>query len=119
MAEAIIDKVKCAKCGSDVRDNTQFCYSCGDSLAAAEIVPEESGVSGKQDAAAASENAPDNGAKLARAAEERKKARVERKKVVGYRWDPPESSGVGLMLLYAGAIAAIVLVIVFLGVRWR
>jgi len=132
MAETIIDKQKCGNCGSDVRDNTQFCYNCGKStLPDVPAEPESNGATakkpGESEAKAALDELaaklsreqanPDN--KLAKAAEERKRARVERRRTKDYRWEPIEDTSALRLVLAAGLVALGVLLLVLAALWWK
>ena len=132
MAEAIIEKQICEKCGVDVRDNTQFCYNCGSSVSVPQPTNEvETGetadpaaVSGEtqaalDDLAARLKIEEPTEEKLARAADERKKARVERRKPKDYTWVPMEETSTIRLLATAILIAVLVGVVVLFGVWWR
>ena len=127
MPEAIIEKEVCAKCGVDVREDTQFCYNCGGPVAAdpgtdSPVAPEsgtdatttngeETPASDETQAAlddlAEKLRAPDaddapEGDKLAIAAAARKKARVTKRQTKKVRWEPREDDlSAGLVLMAA------------------
>lgn len=39
MPEAILEKAKCRACGTDAREGSQFCYSCGEPMAGRSEAP--------------------------------------------------------------------------------
>src|SRR2546423_10274098 len=100
MAETIIDKTRCDECGFDVRENTQFCYNCGTRVDTESVEENRNGSSTQRVADGEAQAALDDLTarfkieeppvedKLARAAEERKKDRVERRKPKDYTWEP-------------------------------
>jgi len=130
MAETIIDKSKCSDCGADVRENTQFCYNCGKSVNVDTALPangEPSDEAADDRAKAALDDlaaklrldetqAED---KLARAAEERKRSRVERRRSKEYRWEPIEGGSTIRLLLVAILVPAFVLFVVIAALWWR
>jgi uncharacterized Zn finger protein (UPF0148 family) len=107
MAEVVVEKAVCEKCGMDVRDGTAFCYNCG---AAVGSVPEASVVE------PAEPETPDE--KLSRAAAERKKARVGlRRATTEYTWEGTDDTR--WVLLSGVAVTVIVMIIVLLMVFWK
>ena len=125
MSGTTVEKETCAKCGVDVRENTQFCYNCG-----AENAPEEKAIPAPTDAvpkAALDSNAkaalddlaaklksdePEKSEKLAKAADRRKKARVDKRKVRTYRWEPAPPSSVTYVMVSALLVAFVAGVVV-------
>lgn len=128
MPKATIEKAVCEKCGADVRENTVFCYNCGSPLSEAGTlpVPDSNGSGPKANARTQaalddlaekmSNTEPADGNKLAKAAAERKKARVIQRRPREFVWEPVEDSSSRLVVLFAILIAVIVGVIVFLTV---
>lgn len=130
MPEATVENAVCAECGVDVRENTMFCYNCGSAVGE---IPTQSliasnGVEPEVDdetQAALNELAEklkideDADNKLAKAAAERKKARINQRRSTEYTWEPTEESSAGLTILLAILITLIAAGIVFLTVLWR
>ena len=138
MLDALLEKTVCEKCGVTVRENTSFCYSCGSpivqvkivdaSVAGADAAPDANGAPAKLDVA--SQTALDDLAKmfnvdeavddkLAKAATERKKARVSQRKVKTIVWEPVEDSSTIPLVLFAAVITVIVAGVVILMVFWK
>jgi len=118
MAEAVLEKEVCGKCGVDVRENTQFCYNCGGKLATEpETLISPNGAGSKKPSAAKAEAKASDGKKLSRAAEERRKARVSQRTSNEYAWEP--GGDFRLTFLVAILIAVIVAAVVFLTVFWK
>ena len=127
MADAIIEKVVCQKCGAGVRDGTTFCYNCGSSVAGLSVADEAEKIETNVDAiepASTSDgftetiklDAPD-GDKLSRAADQRRKSRASLRKPKEYTWEPADDFRT--VLLIALLIAAIALGVVFVAVFWK
>jgi predicted amidophosphoribosyltransferase len=125
-----VEKEVCRECGVDVRENTTFCYNCGSRVAElpAATVPESNGSEPEVDAETRAalddlaekfkiDEEADN--RLAKAAAERKKARLSQRRSNEYTWAPVEDRSSGLILLVALLITVITAVIVFLTVVWR
>lgn len=118
MPETVIDKEVCPKCGAAVRENTQFCYNCGAPVGladqngtASDEDPEEARKAAIAELEARfkiDEPTPESEDKLAKAAEERKKARVERRKPKEYRWEPAATVSLGQLMLLSVLVALIV-----------
>jgi uncharacterized Zn finger protein (UPF0148 family) len=133
MQEATIEKPACGNCGVDVRENTLFCYNCGsrvveDKSVESPLTVETNGLrSGNASKAQAAlddlanrlKNDELAGDKLAKAAAERRKARVRRRKSKEVVWEPNDDLSAGLILLLAVIITAITACIVFLVIIWR
>lgn len=136
MAEAKVVEAVCEKCGADVRENTAFCYNCGTPVVETEpivdepdeILIEES--NGDYPAEDATKSALDDLAerlkldeeaddKLAKAAAERKKARVKQRKPKEFTWESSEDSSGGLLVVVALLISLVAGIVVFLTVFWR
>jgi hypothetical protein len=132
MPETIIDKEVCAKCGADVREDTQFCYNCGGPVATDPVTDatptngEETPASDETKAALddlaeklRADDAPGPD-KLAIAAAARKKARVSKRPVKKVRWEPLEDDlSAGLVLLAAVLVTVVVAIVVVLTVVWK
>ena len=128
MPEATIEKAVCEKCGADVRENTVFCYNCGSPLAEGQTSPDPESNGSVPSADAETKAALDDlaekmsitesadGDKLAKAAAERKKARVIQRRSREFVWEPIGDTSGRLIVLVAILIAMIVAVIVFLTV---
>jgi hypothetical protein len=120
-----IEKTVCETCGVDVRENTQFCYNCGSKL---EVVAslETNGAATVDDETKAAlddlagklSHGSESDDELAKAATERKKARVMHRKRLEYKWEPHDDSPI-LPLIFAGIVAFAVLLVVILLVVWR
>ena len=123
MPETIV-KAVCETCGVDVRENTQFCYNCGSKLDVA--APSDTNGTATVDSStkAALDDLADklshveSDDKLAKAATERKKARVTHRKRLEYKWEPRDDAPV-LPLIFAGIVAFAVLIVVILLVVWK
>lgn len=124
MGGTTLEKTTCESCGADVRENTNFCYNCGKSFAAAEIhetngsipIPmPDGGKAALEDLAKrmASEEAEND--RLAKAALERKKARVVPKKEKEVAWQQVEPSSARLFAISV-IIFLLVATIVFFAV---
>jgi hypothetical protein len=135
MSEGILEKAVCEKCGVDVRENTLFCYSCGSRVA-------DDGGGGKSketgkangtetEGVAETQAALDDLAerlkidetkddgKLAKAAAERKRARVRDRKTAEFVWRPRDDGSNRIVMLFASLITLIAAVVVFLTVFWK
>ena len=131
MAEAVVEKEVCLSCGVIRRENTQFCYNCGTPV-------EEAGFAAGQpdtpDGSPGSNVAADGhleglhekirtseeeSEKLAKAAAERKKARVTQKRSKQYVWEADDGDTGRLVLLVAVLVAVIAGAIVFVTIRWK
>jgi predicted amidophosphoribosyltransferase len=135
MAEAIVDNRTCSKCGAEVREGTAFCYACGepvarDSAGISENVTDErlekaAPIDVKTQSALddlaeklSSTDAPEKSEKLAKAASERKKARVTQRKTREFVWEPRDETPQGLLITTAAAFVLAVFVVVVL-VVWK
>ena len=125
MSETITEKATCEKCGADVREGTAFCYNCG-----INVVESSAAESGESDTAQSDavvsptegepvESVKPDGAadKLARAAEQRRKARVGLRRTTEYTWERVDDFR--LVALAALVIGAIAFGVVFLTVFWK
>lgn len=116
---------KCAKCGVDVRDDTQFCYNCGEPTAAAEPNGKGDELDPKAKAALddlAEKLKGDDPAKndqLAKAADERRRSRVEKRKPRSYRWEAIPDSSMTLVIIAAAVIATLAGVVVLITTFFR
>lgn len=143
MPEVVIEKAICESCGADVRENTFFCYNCGSRVAGDveeplkkdDGQPVESSEAQKEDSAhsngtsteaqAALEDLakrfeidPEEDGRLAKAAAQRKKARIKSRKAE-YRWEPGGGPSEVVLLLIALVVTAITALVVFLTVYWK
>ncbi len=134
MPKAKVKLDTCDSCGVDVRENTLFCYNCGSSVAeapAAETVfdVETNGAVVAKDtetqAALADlaerfkiDEVEDEG-KLAKAAAERRKARIKLRKPAVFVWEPAEDSSNRVIVLLAVLVTVIAAAAVFLTVFQR
>ena len=131
MAEAVVEKEPCVKCGAEVREGTTFCYACGgrvtpdrdedprtdtDINANAREALDDLARKLNDDDAAVQKN--DQGDRIAKAAAERKKARVSQKRGRDFVWQPrfdvPISLLIAVVLIVIGAVIA-----VFVTVVWK
>ncbi len=129
MAEAVAEKQICEKCGVDVRENTAFCYNCGESVLP--LVDDESATNAAatdvdDETKAALDDLADKfkideeaDGRLAKAAAERRRKRVSNRKSVRYEWQPTEDSPNLLFLLLTGVIFVIAVVAVVLTAVWK
>lgn len=126
MAETALEKATCTKCGVDVREGTSFCYNCGNAVT--EQVPSANGGGDASSAALAElaakldiekENETADDGKMARAAEERRKARVSKRKPKEFVWQPVEESAGLRSLLLAILVAVIAAAMVLMTVYWK
>jgi uncharacterized Zn finger protein (UPF0148 family) len=134
----VVDKAVCEKCGVDVRENTLFCYNCGSRVAGIEPIEERLAEVDKKvqakDADAADETTAaleelserikieppsENEIKRAKAAAERKKARVNPRNTREVIWEPPDDSPNRILLLTSILIAVIAGAIVFVTLYWK
>ena len=131
MAEAVVEKEPCVKCGAEVREGTTFCYACGGRVApdgdedprtdtdinanAREALDDLARKLNDDDAAVQKK---DQGDRIAKAAAERKKARVSKKRGRDFVWQPrfdvPISLLIAVVLIVIGAVIA-----VFVTVVWK
>ncbi len=132
MTAAEVKQKTCNNCGAEVRENTMFCYNCGSGVGEAPVVEPEvetNGVATEADsetqAALADlagrfkiEEVEDDG-KLAKAASERRKARIKHRKPAEFVWEPAEDSANRVVVLLAILVAVIAAAAVFLTVFQR
>src|SRR5689334_12962345 len=100
MAETVVNTKVCTKCGAEVREGTAFCYACGGRVAPDETPDQSNGSTKPLDPEAqaalddlaqklkAEQPVPTPENKLAKAADERKKARVTQRKTRDFVWEP-------------------------------
>jgi uncharacterized Zn finger protein (UPF0148 family) len=130
MAKTETAKEVCEKCGADVREGTTFCYNCGSPLvelepAIEEIVqPEETKVDDNtkaalDDLAERLRLDEDEDKKLAKAAAERKRARISQRRSSQYTWESSDDSSGIFLLIGALVIAFLAGAAVFIAVFWR
>lgn len=129
MPEAVAEKQICEKCGVDVRENTAFCYNCGMSVVAITgDIPSTNGGDSEIDEntrAALDDLAEkfkideEEDDRLAKAAAERRKARVSNRKIVRYEWQPSEEGPNFLFLLLTGVIFVAATLAVVLTAIWK
>ena len=127
MAKTIIEKPTCEKCGAEVRDGTTFCYSCGAQIAQNTVpiqVVEKEPVREQvvkepivQELVTPIKSEESDDDKMAKAANERKKARVGLRKGKEYTWEPIDDSP--LAILAPLVVVLIALGVVFLMVFWK
>jgi len=130
MAEPVADKEVCQKCGAEVREGTVFCFACGGRVSPEEALQKTNGsvTELNVESKAALDDlanklkgderaeAPDN--KFAKAAEERKKARVTQRKAREFVWEPRNDAPVGL-LIAVGVILIAAVGVILLTVVWK
>lgn len=130
MAEAVAEKQVCDNCGVGVRDNTAFCYNCGNAIGAISsdgALHTSNGAPMKDPETQAAlddlaalfkiDEAEDD--KLAKAAAERRRARVTGKKTGRYKWEPVDDAPGLLFYLVTAAVVLIVLIVVLLTAIWK
>ncbi len=125
MVEAVAEKEVCEECGVDVRENTAFCYSCGASVG--EVLASNGAASEKSDEtkAALDELAErfkidgEEDDRLAKAAAERRKARVSNRKSLNYEWQPDDDSPNLLFIVLTVVIAVVAALAVVLTAVWK
>ena len=131
MAETVTEKEVCSKCGAEVREGTLFCYSCGERVASETEPPAQANGDSKTidiEAQAALDDlaqklSGDQGsekpaAKLARAAEERKKARVAPRKTREFVWEPRNDAPL-TFIITAAVIGIAAVLVVLITVIWK
>ncbi|MEO7538719.1 MAG: zinc ribbon domain-containing protein [Pyrinomonadaceae bacterium] len=134
MAETIVEKGICEKCGVETRENTHFCYNCGIDLTddgTADVVllsdnngsvdspNPESQKALEELAAKLDANNEVDADKLAQAAEQRRKARITRRQPRQFGWEPADESSGMRVLAVALLVAIAAVIIVYLTVYWR
>lgn len=125
MARAILEKAVCEKCGVNIRENTQFCYNCGSSVVARPVEDSNGSRVDAETQAALNDLAEKfkidevTDDKMAKAAAERKKARIIPRKTKEFVWEPKDEASGRLVFMIALVITVIAMVIVFVAVFWR
>ncbi|CAN5536538.1 hypothetical protein BH10ACI3_BH10ACI3_01870 [soil metagenome] len=118
-----IEKETCSKCEMPVRENTQFCYNCGSRVTnsenGSEPVVNVAAQAALDDLAVKLKGESDSDEKLAKAAAERKKARVGQRKSKEFVWQPKDDVSSGFVMLVAVVITILAAAIVFGAVYWR
>lgn len=120
------EKSVCAKCGVDARENTSYCYNCGAKLAVvapvetngAAVVVDDNTKAALDDLADKLSHVDADEGKLAKAATERKKARIRHRKGNEFTWEPREDSSV-LEIVFSAFVAFAALIVVILLVVWK
>lgn len=131
MPKVKVKKNVCGDCGVDIREGTVFCYNCGSRVAGDDAAAEtnlnggDKGVDAETQAALDDlaerlkiEDAPDDG-QLARAAAQRRKARVTSRKPKEFTWEPADDSSDRIVFLPALLIAVIAAAVVAVTVLWK
>ncbi len=140
MAQTVLEKAACEKCGVDVRENTTFCYNCGNRVAAdtdisfdetirdlpegVEDAKPADGIDPKTKAALDSlaeqlKRGEEEDDRLAKAAAERRRSRVAQRKPQVFKWESTVETSNMRMLLASILVAVIAGAIVLLTVVWR
>ena len=128
MPETTLEKATCEKCGADVRENTLFCYHCGNSFAEAAIEPNSAEPPAVSDEAKMAlddlvakfridDDESVDPVKLAAA--ERKKARVKPKRQREDAWEGTDGRSGSAFFVISFVIFLIVAAIVFVTVYWK
>jgi hypothetical protein len=117
MAEPKESREACPNCGAQVREHTSFCYSCGTDIKnpITDIEPEQPTEADKalEDLADKLSTKPErDDDAIAKAAKERRKARVSQRKLRQYVWEPYETPS----LLILWIVVAVCLVVSSLAV---
>ena len=112
MAEEIEIQEKCLECGSDIRDNTQFCYNCGKSLVI-ETVPDTVINESNSEELVQSPIVDDAAEKRASAALERKRSRQGQRRPTKIVWEEPGAAANRLYLLVCILIFIVAAALVF------
>lgn len=128
MAETTLEKAVCEKCGVDVRENTSFCYNCGNSFAdaAAEangaetLMMSDDARTALDDLAARFKADDDETAdRIKLAAAERKKARVKPKRQKEEVWQAGDGRSGRAFFAISLVIFLIVAAVVFITLYWK
>lgn len=134
MPEVAVENLTCYNCGAGVRENTAYCYNCGvpianrdEELAAEieEVVFEQPPVDDKtkaalDDLAEKLKLDEEEDKKLAKAAAERRRARVsQRNTAKEFTWESGEDSPGALLLLATLLFAIFAGVVVLFTVFWK
>ena len=118
----------CPQCGAEKRPNTLFCGArLGDGPMTIGAVPEpdgreepdENAQAALDDLAERLKIEPVDEDKLAKAAAERKKARVASRQPKRFRWEQPGDGGSRLVILLAVLIFVVAAAVVMLTVIWK
>ena len=99
MPDEIQIQEKCLECGSDIRDNTQFCYNCGKSLVL-ETAPDPIVEETLDEKLVQPPSATDSAEKRASAALERKRSRQGQRRPTKIVWEEPGEQANRLYLLF-------------------
>lgn len=125
MKTGTIEKTVCDSCGADVRENTLFCYNCGNKLEIASPSETNGVESADNETKAALDELADklshgseSDTQLANAASERKKARVTQRKRNEFTWEPRDDSQLPA-IMFSAAVAMAALIVVILLVVWK
>ena len=122
MAGSVLEKPTCTKCSADIRENTQFCYNCGTRIVEddePEVFPSNGQPSEPQEISTRSLGPEPGKNKRAKAAEERKKKRVDRRKPKSYRWQAVDDISPLPFLVLASSIFLVVLLVVIVLAWWK
>jgi hypothetical protein len=130
MPETVAKKGVCSKCGAEVRDGTVFCYACGGRVAPDETSQPSNGFANVVDPKAQAalddlaqklrgeEKATEPEDKLAKAAEERKKARVTQRKTREFVWEPRNDTPL-TFIITVGVVVIVAVLVVLITVVWK
>ena len=131
MPEPVVEKEICSKCGAEVREGTAFCYACGGRVTADEAPGSSNNGSLKElddEAKAALDDLAQKmkgeqpveqpATRLAKAAEERKKARVTQRKEREFIWEPRSDTPV-VFLISAAVLVILAILVVIVKVVWN
>ena len=88
MVETAVEIARCEACGSEVRDESLFCYNCGASVSK----PEPPAPSTEVEPARAAPGKPEARPPLRSASSMRKQRRAFNRQPVKITWEPPEGS---------------------------
>jgi hypothetical protein len=107
MAETVLEKAVCEKCGVDVRDESSFCYNCGGPVS-------ESPTEIPKDVAEETALEPRERPPLTSAASLRKHRRAANRQRLEVTWEPPEDGTpkafvISTIVLTVGAIVLLLL----------
>ena len=109
MAEIVVEKAVCGKCGAAVRDESLFCYNCGGAVAAESIVDTAT----EPVTAAAAVTEPKERPPLTSAASLRKHRRAANRQRLEVTWERPDGTPVafvvGTIVLTIGALVLLLL----------
>lgn len=139
MPKTVVEKAVCDNCGADIRENTAFCYNCGSALAAdiedlppppadvepdaaAEVdaeVSDDRGRAALDDLAERLQREEEESDKLAKAAAERKRARIRQRQPKEVRWEADDSMPGVPLIIATLLLALIALLVVLFTVYWR